>query len=231
VSGAIVGWRLPVPVRHGAQLRAMAARILSGRQFHPAPSLWQRALNWLSRHLHLPSVQASGPSGHWLSGAVLLVLVAAVAVVAALAFRSGAFGRLSHPRHSLGVVVTDDGELLSPDAWRRQAAYLSAEGRYREALRCRYRALVGDLAALGVVTEVPGRTSGDYERLVSALVPAVAAPFFSVTRLFEGCWYGDEPSDARAQTMFDEMASAIVGAVSADRQRTNPARPQPVGVR
>jgi hypothetical protein len=231
MSGGRPWWRLPVQSRGPAQVHAIVAHILAEPQFHPRPSLWQRFVNWLdSLHLHSPGLQASGPSTPWLSDVVLVVLVGAVVTLVVLAFRRGAFSRLRHPRGT-GVVVTEEGGMMAPEAWLRQAAQLAAEGRYREALRCRYRALVAELAFRGVVAEVPGRTSGDYERLVGAAVPEVATGFSTITRLFERCWYGHEPSDEQAQSTFDEMAAAILDRVGAVRWRAREPSPEPVGSR
>jgi Domain of unknown function (DUF4129) len=216
-------------------VHAIVTHILSERQFHPSPSLLRRVinavLNWLDHvfdlHLHLPS--GSGGLG-WLSDVLLVVLIAAVVALLVVAVRKGVFARLRHPGGT-GVVVTEEGEVMAPGAWRREAERLAVEGRYREALRCRYRALVAELASRGVLDEVPGRTSGDYERLVDALLPEVAGQFSTVTRLFERCWYGQEPSDARAQSVFDGMAEAIVARVGSSRWRHTEPEPEPVGLR
>jgi hypothetical protein len=171
-----------------------------------------------------------GPySNSWASDAIVVALAGAAVVVVVVAARRGAFRRLSSPGASSGVLVTDGGEVLTPEAWRREAGRLAAEGRYREALRCRYRALVGELAQRGVVDEVPGRTSGDYERLVDSLLPGVSARFSAVTASFERCWYGREPSDANGQAAFDEIARSIVADVgtSATKSPVGGAHPGP----
>ena len=225
MGGPGAAWLFPVPDRDAAKVRAIASRILSERQFHQGTGLWQRILNWLTRHLHLPTLRIPAAlSGNWLSDIVLVVLVGLVVALVIVTVRTGALARLRHPRSSPGVVVNEHGETMSPEAWRREADRLAAEGRYREALRCRYRALVGELASRGVFDEVPGRTSGDYERLVDVLVPEVAAPFSTITRLFERCWYGQEPSDARAQTAFEEIAAAILDTVDSARRRSTGVR-------
>jgi hypothetical protein len=174
----------------------------------------QRVVNWLHAHLHLPSVQLpSFYGGAWQSYVVLAALLAGVVAALVVATRRGLFRRLQHPVATAGVVITDETPALSPAEWRRRAASLAAEGRFPEALRCRYCALVGELAQRGLVDEVPGRTSGDYERLVRAVVPGAARQFAWATALFESCWYGQEPSGADDQVLFDEAAEVVLGEV------------------
>jgi hypothetical protein len=232
-------WHLPVPDRTAARLRATAARILSGRLFHPKVGLLGKVLNWLDNavnsvldwlsKLHIPFTGPGGGAG-WVADVVVVLLALLVLAGAVTAFRRGFLGRLRAPG-SLGVVVTEASSAMAPDAWRREAERLASEGRYREALRCRYRALVGELARRGLVDEVPGRTSGDYERLVGALVPEVKAQFSSLTGLFERCWYGREPTGAGGQVAFEELASAVVRQVDErrDRARGHDAGPGPAG--
>jgi len=211
LAGAVARWPFPVPVRRSASLRATVSSILAERQFHPGPGLLQRLVNWLHAHLHLPSIQLPGFSvGAWQSYVVLVALLAGVVTALVLATRHGLFRRLQHPVASAGVVITDETSALSPAAWRQRATSLAAEGRFQEALRCRYCALVGELAQRGLVDEVPGRTSGEYERLVGAVVPGAAQQFAWVTALFESCWYGQEPSDADEQVLFDEAAAVVL---------------------
>ncbi len=199
-------------------MRATVSEILAERQFHPAPNWWRRFVDWLRAHLHLPTLHLPGFSGGaWQSYVVLAVLLAGVATVVTIAARRGFFQRWSHPRAAPGVVVTEESEAMSPAAWLERAGRFAAEGRFREALRCRYCALVGELARRGLLDEVPGRTTGDYERLVSASVPEVGRQFAALTALFEACWYGHEPSDAEEQVLFDQAARSVLREVDAGR--------------
>jgi Domain of unknown function (DUF4129) len=210
----IPGWNVPVPARSGAAVRAMAARILAERQFRQSEDLWQRLVAWLDAHLHVQVPSFFG--GTWVPFVVIAVLVAVAAAVAFFAFRNGSLRRVRRARRT-GVVVTEQDRALSAEQWRQEADRLAAEGNYREALRCRYRALVAELADRRLIDQVPGRTSGDYERAVRALVPEAAEQFSSVTRLFERCWYGHEASDAKTQVVFDEAARAVIVEVGSGR--------------
>jgi hypothetical protein len=192
----------------------MAARILAEHQFQQNEDLWQRFVAWLDAHLNINVPSFFG--GTWEAAIVLAVLVAAASAVVFLAVRNGSLRRIRRGRRT-GVVVTDEDRAQSAEQWRQEADRLSAQGNYREALRCRYRALVAELADLRLVDQVPGRTSGDYERAVRALVPEAAEQFSAVTRLFERCWYDQDASDAKAQVVFNEAARAVIAEVGSGR--------------
>jgi hypothetical protein len=202
-------------VRHGAELRRAAARILSEPQFRSRESLLQRALDWLSARLsslHLPRFLG----GTWQGYVVLAALVLLAGCVVYLGLKRLP-ARLRPPRASPGVVA-ETPELLSPARWREEAERLAREGRFKEALRCRYRALVGELAARGLVEEIPGRTSGEYERLVRARSPEIGQHFSAATDLFERCWYGQEPAGEQQQQSMGRSCDKVVAAVAPGRQ-------------
>jgi hypothetical protein len=156
--------------------------------------------------------------GTWQSYLVLGGLVLLAGWVVYVLVKNSPRGPLRQPRRSSGVVVTEGGDVLSPAAWRQEAERLAAAGRYREALRARYRALVGDLAALGLLEEVPGRTSGEYDRLVRAQLPEIGREFSAATDLFERCWYGQEEAGNDEQRALGERARAMVSSVGAGRR-------------
>jgi hypothetical protein len=188
----------------------MAARILAERQFKQDEDLWQRFVAWLEAHLHIEVPSFFG--GTWESFVILAVLAIAVTGVVILVVRNLPSRRSRRARRT-GVVVTDEDQAQTAEQWRHEADRLAAQGDYREALRCRYRARIAELADRRLIDQVPGRTSGDYERAVRALVPEAAEQFSSATRLFERCWYGHEASDAKAQVVFDEAAKAVIDEV------------------
>jgi hypothetical protein len=192
----------------------MAARILAEHQFKQDEDLWQRFVDWLDSHLDIQVPSLFG--GTWETFLVLAVLAAAAAAIVFLAVRNGSLRRIRRAPHT-GVVVTDEDLARTAEQWRQEADRLAARGNYREALRCRYRALVAELADRRLIDQVPGRTSGDYERAVRALVPEAAEQFSSVTRLFERCWYGQEASGPEAQVVFDEAARAVIAEVGPGR--------------
>jgi hypothetical protein len=73
---------------------------------------------------------------------------------------------------------------------------------------------VADLAARGLVEEVPGRTAGEYRRQVDAVVPEVAPAFDGATSLFEGAWYGGRSTGAEEAARFRELEARVLSGVS-----------------
>jgi hypothetical protein len=124
-------------------------------------------------------------------------------------------GRRRRPDAAAGSgtdVVVDDRRPAT--AWAAEAARLEAEGRWRDALRCRYRALVAGLAGAGVVEEIPGRTAGEYRLLVRQSRPAVDEPFGGATDQFERAWYGEAdtgPDDTAAIRALADRVAAGTG--------------------
>lgn len=97
-----------------------------------------------------------------------------------------------------------------PADWRREAEEHRRAGRHRDALRCRYRALVGDLARRGVIDEIPGRTTGEERRQMHDVVPSAAAPFAAAADLFDGAWYGGLPVDAAEDDRFASLERDVL---------------------
>lgn len=94
-----------------------------------------------------------------------------------------------------------------PDRWRRLAAEARDAGDHREAVRCQYRALIGDLARAGYVDEIPGRTSGEERDQVAEIAPRlgdvgrdVARQFDVAADTFDEAWFDD-----RAVTEADDQ--------------------------
>jgi hypothetical protein len=206
--------QLAVPHHDPAQVRGAARSILRRAEFRPAKrSWWSAAVHWVLGELgrllgRLLGLGAGSGATAWIGVAVLAVLVGLIGVLAVrLWVRLPA--EVSRP-----VVVTAAAAGRSAVDWRAEAARHERQGRWRDALRCRYRALVADLAGRGVVEEVPGRTAGEYRSVVQATVPTVAVDFSGATDLFEDAWYGDRPTGPADQARFDELAGRVLATVS-----------------
>jgi hypothetical protein len=100
----------------------------------------------------------------------------------------------------------------SPSELWRQAEGLASEGRFREAVRVLYLAVLALLHRQQFIRFEPTRTNGEYVRQVrlSERAPAeLHGPFHELTDLFEVKWYGEracEPDDYRAcRTLAEEI--------------------------
>ena len=97
-----------------------------------------------------------------------------------------------------------------PTNWRAEADEHRRAGRYREALRCRYRALVGDLARRGLIDEIPGRTTGEERTQLRRVQPTAGTPFTSAADLFDDAWYGHHAVDADDDERFQSFERDVL---------------------
>jgi hypothetical protein len=199
---------LPVPERDPGEVRDAARRVLRRAEFQPAQRTpLQVAWQWLLDQLGILLGQlAAGGAGALVGLALVLLVLAAVAFVAV--------------RFSLGVTKDPAAAAAlrtvpgrSSAEWRAEAEAHERAGEWRQAVRCRYRALVADLAVRGLLEEVPGRTAGEYRGEVRRSAPLVADDFAGATELFELAWYARWPTgrdDAgRLRTLADRVLAGV----------------------
>jgi hypothetical protein len=187
------------------RVHRVVREVLSRPEFRPPErSLLERAVDWALEVIGrlLGALAGSGAGG--IVGLLLLALVlAGVGLLAA--------------RLSRGLTPSPEVAAAMPGVRRRSAAEWRAEaqahersGAWREAVRCRYRALVADLATRGLVEEVPGRTAGEYRREVGRAVPAAAADFAGATELFEVAWYGRADTGPREAAHLRDLSDRVL---------------------
>lgn len=97
-----------------------------------------------------------------------------------------------------------------PRDWRHEAEEHRRAGRFRDSLRCRYRALVGDLARGGVIDEIPGRTTGEERAQLRRNRPAAATSFSGAADLFDAAWYGALPVDTADDDRFQQLEELVL---------------------
>ena len=124
--------------------------------------------------------------------------------------------------HEIGPVRSIDPR-RHPREWRAEADEHRRAGRYRDALRCRYRALVGDLARAGVIDEIPGRTTGEERAQMGATV-AAAAPFRRAADLFDDAWFGDAVVVDADMQAIEVLEHEVIAASRTATARTATAR-------
>lgn len=202
---------LPPPTPAGDEIRRGAEEILRRPEFQePARSLYQRALDKLGQLLgDVIGAIVGGTSGAILAWLLLAVVVGVLVYLVVRGVQSDRRRRAGDGDGARVAHEADDEVGRSFAAWDAEAARLEASGRWRDALRCRYRSLVAALAGAGVVDEVPGRTAGEYRTLVRVSRPNVDEPFAGATDLFERSWYGNEPTGPDEASTFRGLAERV----------------------
>jgi Domain of unknown function (DUF4129) len=205
LSALVLAGDLPAPTRDPERVREAVREVLARPEFRPPDrTLLQRAFDWLLEQAGrlLAELGASGAGG--IVG--LAVLVLALLGIGLLAAR---FSRGMTPSPEVRAAIPGAPRRPAAD-WRAEAEAHERAGAWRAAVRCRYRALVADLAARGLVEEVPGRTAGEYRRQVGRSLPDAAADFAGATELFELAWYGRAETGAREASRVRELSGRVL---------------------
>ncbi len=200
---------LPSPAVSAEEARRAVAEVLGRSEYDGLePGLLDRLLAALSegfgRLLSAFSGTAAGTVAGW---AVLALLVLGLIWILMRSTRS------LRADPTLRSVASADDIGRSQSDWLADAAAHEEAGRWRDAVRCRYRALVAALAAAGRLEEVAGRTAGEYLVALRAAEPAAGPPFEEATRLFERAWYGAERVGAAESRALAEAADRTLSAV------------------
>ncbi|CAN5632609.1 hypothetical protein BH10ACT2_BH10ACT2_28230 [soil metagenome] len=167
-----------------------------------------------------PATGGSNFNGNWI-GALLWIVFAALIILLLIFLvrffvaRSGG-GRVKRkPAETNDLDEIEQGAVVidrsrEPTNWRAEADEHRRAGRYREAMRCRYRALVGDLARRGLIDEIPGRTTGEERTQLGRAQPNAGSPFTSAADLFDGAWYGHVTVDADDDERFQSFERDVL---------------------
>lgn len=198
---------LPVPVRDPEEVRRVTEAVLARPEFLEARPTWWQELQRLIGDLIGRLVDLVGGGGRGsVIGSVVLVALALVGAFVVLRF-----SRTMRRDPSLAVAV-EGGVGRTPAQWLSDAQSHEAAGQWRHAVRCRYRALLAELAAAGLLEEVPGTTAGEYLSQVRRDVPTADGRFTAATRLFEAAWYGHASLDQADVRAFAAAATDVLRA-------------------
>lgn len=96
--------------------------------------------------------------------------------------------------------------------WERYAAQLANEGRYREAIRAWYHAVLVTCYASGILYFRKGRTNWEYVAMLGPSLPW-RAEMIALTRRFEVEWYGHTESNEDAYDDCSARASRILESI------------------
>ncbi len=196
---------LPAPRRDPSEIHRAVEEVLSRPEFRPAARpLLDRIWTWVMARLGELLASLTATTAGSLIGLVLFAAILALLAVLAVRF---ARTMSRSPEVEAAIVAAPR---RSAAAWRAEAEAHEAAGEWRQAVRCRYRALVADLSTHGVVEEVPGRTSGEYRGEVARNLPAAAEAFAGATEVFDRAWYGRRPTGEEEAVRFRDLAGRVV---------------------
>ena len=202
-----------------APLRAKALSVPEriGRAFLAAydwvVSVVEKILDWLAR---FRPRQATFPNQGGTTTAAIAVVAVAALLLAVLAYRTLRRGSATPAEvesdRALSSAKDDDPLSRELGEWEKHARDLVAAGRWREAIRAWYHAVLVSLFQGGLLHYQKGRTNWEY---ASRLPPEIAwrPTFLDLTRLFDREWYGRASSDAEAVRECSRGAREILGAV------------------
>jgi hypothetical protein len=204
------------PTRHDPeQVREAADEVLSRPEYQwddESTNPLEDLADWLGERLGdaFGSVGVGG-GGALPAWAGWLALGLLVALVAFIVWRARAGLRPNRKAAAdRGRVVVDAGEEALD--WAAEALRHEAAGRWRDGLRCRYRALVGELAERDVIGDLVGRTAGELVGDVRRAAPPALPPFRAATELFEAAWYGGAAGGPAERDRFAALADEALAA-------------------
>lgn len=206
LARALTAATLPGLEHDPDRVRDTARELLSRPPYRDDAGPVAQALRWLRRQVaealsNFLSALELGSAGAWAVALLGLVLLA----VAVWFWTRG----LVVDRSVATVPAAEPAKTVAE--WLADADQHARAQRWRDALRCRYGALVAALTAAGIVEDVPGRTVRELTAEVSAEVPSLAAVVGDVGARFEAVWYGNTPAS-------DEDAEVALRAVEAVRR-------------
>jgi hypothetical protein len=208
---AAVWGDLPVPDHAADEAGRRARDVLSRPEFRPpAKSVTERIFEWIFGRLgDLIDALSGGGTASLVAWAITIASVALFVLVMVALVRSLRANPVSPP------VATASDVGRPARAWMAEAEAHEARGEWRAALRCRYRALIADLARRGLLDEIPGRTAGEYRGEVHLNLPHAAPDFDGATALFELAWYGDRPTGEPERDRFRGHADRVAAGANA----------------
>lgn len=176
-------------------------------------------LEWLFDLLPRQRNEAGQPTAglHWI---VWAVVGAILLIILYLAFdvlrRSRARGAVA-VETSAPIGSKQDEDPLSRGAteWEKYASELASAGRFREAIRAWYHAVLVTCYAAGILHFRKGRTNWEY---IASLAPSLAwrPDAIELTRRFEQEWYGALHSSQDAYDACSGRARSVLDALRGD---------------
>lgn len=190
---------VPVDIDRDAARRAAEQELSDPKYRDARPGFLQQIGQWLGEQLEklLNSLSSGVPGG--IFGVVLIVALLIVLVVV-IRLRTGKIARAARA----GRVVFG-GQRKSAADYRRAAAEAAAAGRFDDAVRDRFRAVVRALEERALLDTRSGRTADEAAAEAGLLLPNVADRLRQGARLFDDVHYGGRDGTEAAYQALTEL--------------------------
>ena len=174
-----------------------------------------RFLMWLLRLLFgSGGAAAPGSTTPYLVAGLVVTVLGVLGIVAIVALRRRRAIVAPEALSEAPAMKTEDEDPLSRTAteWERFAAELMKGGRFREAIRAWYHAVLVTLFRAGALHYRKDRTNWEY----AFALPSTAEwrpQFLEATRTFEREWYGRRATEAEIAEAYQQHARSILSGV------------------
>ncbi|WP_290053877.1 DUF4129 domain-containing protein [Amycolatopsis solani] len=190
---------VPVDIDRDSARRAAAEELSDPKYRDAQPGFLEQVGQWLGEQLDkllrgMSSVVPGGPFG------LLLVLVLLIVLVVVVRLRTGKVARTARADR-----VVFGGERKNAADYRRSAAEAAAAGRYDDAVRDRFRAVVRALEERALLDTRSGRTADEAAAEAGVLLPNVADALRTGARLFDDVHYGGREGTEAAYRTLTEL--------------------------
>jgi hypothetical protein len=216
-GGAVGGPELhapPVPHTLRGWLRDIAQQI-----WDFVKRMLKKFFEWLGRMLF--GGWAAGQSGAgmtWLVMGLMLTILGLIGAIAFVTLKRRRRTTVDAPLGSAPASAEKDEDPLSRSSneWERFAAELMKSGRFREAIRAWYHAVLVTLFRSGLLHYRKDRTNWEYAYALSPEVPWRPG-FVEATRTFEQIWYGRRETPPETVDAYAADARGILDKVRGGR--------------
>jgi len=192
-------YEVPVDIDRDSARRAAAEELSDPRYRDARPSFLQQIGQWLSEQLEklLNGLSSDSPGGVF---GLLLVLALLIVLVVVIRLRTGKVARAARA----GQAVFG-GQRKSAGDYRRSAEEAAAAGRFDDAVRDRFRAVVRALEERALLDTRSGRTADEAAAEAGVLLPNVADRLRQGARLFDDVHYGGREGTEAAYRELTEL--------------------------
>lgn len=214
VPDLVAGGDIAIEVRTPPLIERVAESIRDALQW--LGEKLQKLFDWILDFFPGGGEGESGATGgmRWMVTGLVVIIVLLIVLLAIEVMRRSRASVAKAVAASVPIGSKRDEDPLSRGAneWERYAAQLASAGRFREAIRAWYHAVLVTCYSAGILHYRKSRTNWEY---VASLAPSVPwrAELIQLTQRFEREWYGADQSSIEAFDDCSRRARSIIDAI------------------